>query len=106
MEPLLEANHTFPSPWKKELFEYLIDKKVMAFQDINYHNLKLILPEQTPASIRSVLYPAIVNLPKKSLILWQHLKEILPDLKNAKESEKIKEHREKIIDIYERVKNE
>ena len=46
---------------KKELFEYLIDKKVVGRQDINYHQLKTIFPEQNLASTELALTTFRVN---------------------------------------------
>ena len=105
LKPILLSHHyeTLHRPWKKELFEYLINKKVIARQDINYHELKTIFPEQNPLSIKY----AITNYKgDQNFILWKHLQEVLPDMKDFQEREKIKAYREKIVDIYDRVKNE
>ena len=105
LKPILLSHHfgTLHRPWKKELFQYLIDKKVIARQDINYHELKTILPEQNPISIKY----AITNYKgDESFILWKRIKEVLSDMKDSQEREKLKAYREKIVDIYDRVINE
>ena len=103
LKPILLSYHygTLHRPWKKVLFEYLIDRKIVARQDINYRELKPILPEQNAASIGL----ALTHYRCKTIPLWQLLKKSVPDLKDRQESERIKDYREKIVGIYESVKN-
>jgi hypothetical protein len=106
LKPILLSYHneTLHRPWKRELYQYLINKKVVGTQDIDYQDLKTIFPEQNPASLVMV----VCNRPKtakQALPLWQSLKEVLPDLNDPQETKRVKEFRDKIVEIYDRVKN-
>ena len=97
---------TLHRPWKKELFEYLIGKKVIGSPDINYHELNIIFPDQNPYSINIALGKNKTISLGQSSFLWKRLKESLSYMKDTQESERVKTYRETIVDIYDRVKNE
>ena len=106
LKPILSSHHfgTLHRPWKEELFKHLICKQVIARQDINYRELKAILPEQNPTSIKTAIINYESNYSNKCVPLWKRIEESC--IKDVQEREKIKNYREKIVDIYERVKNE
>ena len=108
LKPILLSHHfgTLHRPWKIGLFEYLIGKKVIGCQDINYHELKIIFPEQNPYSISLAIGKNKTIPLDQSSFLWKRITQSLSDMKDTQESERVKTYRGTIVDIYDRVKNE
>ena len=107
LKPILLSHHygTLHRPWKKELFEHLIEKRIIGRQDINYQDLKIIFPEQNPSSIELALSKFKSSILYLNTPMWQCLREALPDLKDPQEIERFKDFREKIVEVYEKLRN-
>ncbi len=107
LKPVLLSHHngTLHKPWRVDLFNYVVEKKVVGEQDLDFAELKLLFPEQTRMSIHLTL----VSLRQKTGVakkpLYEHIKDLIPNYKDHQDSERLKTFREEIVRIYDRVVN-
>jgi hypothetical protein len=105
--PILLSYHygTLHRPWRREFFEYLVEKKVAAVQDIDYSEASSFWPEQSHCSFINSLR----NFGKKQAVrkkpLFQIIEENLHSFKDPQENERVRNYREEIVRIYDEVKN-
>jgi len=107
LKPVLLSHHygTLHKPWRIDFFNYVIEKKAVGEQDLDYAELKILFPEQTSRSLHTSLvrFAPKIGTPEKPL--FQRIKEELHNCKDPLESERVKAFREEIVIIYDRVIN-
>ena len=106
MPILLSYHHgTLHKPWKRHFFEYLIEKKVVGIQDLDYSVLSTLFPDQSVTSFYYTLTAFKLKQAKQKKPLYQVIEENLHSFKDAQETERVRNHREAIVTIYDNVKN-
>ena len=107
LKSILLSHHygTLHKPWLIAFLNYVVEKKAVGEQDLDFAELKLLFPEQTPMSIHTALKRFIEKTVAAEKPLYQLIKEELPNFKDHQESERVKTDRENIVRIYDRVIN-
>jgi hypothetical protein len=105
--PILLAHHcqTLHRPWRRDFFEYLIEKKVVAVQDIDYSKASSFWPEQCATSLKTSLNNYTRKQAEQNKPLFQIIQENLHSFKDIQETERVRNYREEIVRIYDEAKN-
>jgi hypothetical protein len=106
LKPVLLSYHygTLHKPWRVDFLKYVVGKKIVGEQDLDFAELKLLFPEQTPRSLKSALgmFAQKCNSVKKPL--YEIVQDSLSSkYKDVQETERLKTFREEIVKIYDRV---
>jgi len=103
---LLSYNYeTLHQPWRRDFFEYLIKKKVAGVQDIDYSEASSFWPEQSSTSFVNSIKTFSQKQANQSKPLYQIIQENLHSFKDLQETERVRNYREEIVQIYDEVKN-
>ena len=111
LKPVLlsyHLNETFKNV-RPPVFTYLVEKKVVAFQDINWPEIVEKFPGQTPASLTCEIHNQLVSIDERNphevnLPIFEKLQKNCHLWKDEDLSERQKSYRSKIIEIYDRVR--
>jgi hypothetical protein len=105
--PILLSYHygTLHQPWRRDFFEYLIEKKVAGVQDIDYLEASSFFPEQSAISFVNSISCFAKKQSKEKKPLFQIIEENLHSFKDPQETERVRNYRETIVRIYDEVKN-
>ena len=79
---------TLNSPWKKEFFQYIIDKKYVSVSDFDYKELKEKWPSVTKGNFSQTALQFFRNKRKNGTPLHEHISENLHRLKPNRLSQK------------------
>ncbi len=105
-KPTLLAYHngTLHSDWKTEFLHYLVEKRVKALQEIDWHEVQLHFPNQTSHSLQRV-FSSIRRLDSyRCQPLFKTIQDYLPKLKNSSASKRGFEYREKMVYLYDKAR--
>jgi hypothetical protein len=105
--PILLSHHyaTLHRPWRRDFFEYLIEKKVAGVQDIDYLEASSFFPEQSAVSFVKSISCFAKKQSKEKKPLFQIIQENLHSFKDIQETERVRNYREEIVRIYDEAKN-
>jgi len=111
LKPTLLAHHrsaVFTNP-RPPFFLYLIERKSIAFQDIDWEDVKRHFPSQTITYLEYELHSQLRSLDKVNphevrLPLFMKLKNNISLWKDQPMSEKAKRYRERIINLYDKIR--
>jgi hypothetical protein len=104
--PTLLAYHngTLHTDWKTEFFEYLVDKKVKAIQDIDWQEAQSHFPIHTSASLKDALKMVRLQEKFRCQPLFVSILDYLPKWNNSLASKKGFNYREKMVYLYDKAR--
>ena len=107
LKPILLSYHfgTLHKSWKDVFFDYIIKKRVLANQDLDYKELSELLPEQNSNSLHHAVISICGSMCFKKIPLFQVIQDKLPAYKGRHDTERVRNSREEIVRLYEKVKN-
>ena len=107
LKPILISYHigSLHHSWRESFYNYLVEKKVVGIQDLDYKELTRLFPEQNSVSLNKALSVFLLMRDFKKIPLYQIIQDKLPTLKCRQETEKARNFREEIVKIYEKVQH-
>ena len=105
-KPILLAYHdgTLLCDQKKVFLEYIISKNFSSVHDIDWGEAKSLFPNHTSSSLSKYLDLIRTQENFSSKPLYQCVQEYLPKLKNSQSNKRRVEYREKIVNLYDKVR--
>jgi len=95
--------------FKPNFYSYLLKKKVTAFQDIDWGEIKKMFPTQTTASLKTSLHSDMLCFDNKfslhaSIPMHLKLEFIRPEWKDAQLTSRVKKSRQQIVELYDKIR--
>jgi len=106
IRPILLAYHkgTLHTEWRREFLQYLLNRKVISVQDINWDEAKVHFPDHTTPSLERALLSIRRQSTFGSQPLYKSIQDYLPKLKNSAEMKSYKDNKEKIVYLYDQAR--
>jgi hypothetical protein len=107
LAPILLSFHfgTLHKPWREDFLKYVVKKKIVGIQGLDYSELSRIFPEQNATSLCNVLKRFKDRQTEETKPLFKIVEDNLVTFKDIQETERHQQFREEIVRMYEEVKN-
>ncbi len=108
LKPILLSYHlgVLHFDWKESFANYIVDKKPMTMQEVDWKDAVEHFPGQSSVSLRICLNDWTIKkmTANKDLPLFEAVKLYLPRIQARKDSESTKTYREEIVRIYKEIR--
>jgi hypothetical protein len=106
LKPILLSYHSgnLHKEWKKDFYEYLIEKKVFVVQNINWNDANKYFPDQSNTSMTEALREIRRDKKYADQPLYTALADYLPKYKQSSLRESSRKHREEIVHWYDKTR--
>jgi hypothetical protein len=108
LKPVLLSYHlgVLHFDWKESFANYIVDKKPMTMQEVDWKDAVEHFPGQSSASLKTCLNGWTTHrmTTNKDLPLFEALRLHLPQIKETKDQETTKTYREEIVRIYKEIR--
>jgi hypothetical protein len=111
VKPILLSYHyeCLFTNFKPKFYSYLMKKKVTAFQDIDWDEVKRMFPSQTPGFLKYGLHSDMTSFDTKHSFqagspMHFKIESMRPEWKDAQLSTGVKKHRLQIVELYDQIR--